>query len=305
MYQRILAPLDGSAFSEQALPVAAAIAGRTSATLHLAIVHEPLPIDTLAQDGSYLDTQLRRWQEEYLHEVSSRVEEGGARAPVTDVMEGPAAPTLEAYAAEKDIDLIVMATHGRGGLTRAWLGSGADRLIRHVIVPILLIRPDEDEPAEPPVARETLFRRIVVPLDGSPLGEAVLGPATQLGGLEDAEFDLVRAVGSPMPIGPRARAASAYPEDRHESKRQEANTYLTRVADRLRQGGTRQIRTSVPVAGTPATAILEHASQTGADLIAMSTHGHGRIARTLLGSHADKVVRAAEIAVLIYLPGGA
>lgn len=306
MFHKILAPLDGSAFSEQALPLALTIAARTSAALHFVVVHEQLPIDTFAQDGSYLDVQLRRWQGEYLDELRGKVEDGGAPAPATEVLEGPAAPTLEAYAAENGIDLIVMATHGRGGLTRAWLGSVADRLVRQVTMPLLLVRPEQDEPPSPVIAREELFHRILIPLDGSDLAEAILEPATSLGDLEDSEYDLVRVVPPPPPIGPRVRIEAPETDgDAQERLRAAAESYLGGVADRLQQPTSRRVRTSVQLTDSTAGGILAHAEASGADLIAMSTHGHGRLTRTLLGSHADKVLRAANVPVLIHHPPAA
>lgn len=303
MYHRILAPLDGSAFSEQALPLALAIAARTSAALHLVVVHEQLPIDTFAQDGSYLDVQLRRWQREYLDELSGKVADGGAPSPVARVLEGVASPTLEAYAAENDIDLIVMATHGRGGLTRAWLGSVADRLVRQVSMPVLLVRPEQEEPPSPVIAREDLFRRILIPLDGSDLAEAILEPATSLGDLDGPEYDLVRVLASPLPIGPRPRVETAETDaDAQAQQLAEAENYLSGVAERLQQGTSRRVQTSVQVADSTAGAILAHAEASRADLIAMSTHGHSRLTRTLLGSHADKILRAANVPVLIHHP---
>ena len=74
------------------------------------------------------------------------------------------------------MDLVALTTHGRGPLGRFWLGSVADTLVRHLHVPTLLIRPREGvSPAADPVPK-----RILVPLDGSPRAEQILGPTAEL-----------------------------------------------------------------------------------------------------------------------------
>ena len=83
--------------------------------------------------------------------------------------------------------LVVMTTHGRGAVSRFWLGSVADKLVRQLPMPVLLVRPHEPAPdfAHPPI-----FRRALIPLDGSTLAEQILPHALGLGGLTQAEFTL-------------------------------------------------------------------------------------------------------------------
>src|SRR4029079_10340123 len=101
MYRSILVPLDGSPFSEHALPLALALARRTGATLHLAHVHAPLAAVYLDSAGfleDSLDSHVIQQQQAYLHAIAHRI---GAMAPVpvsSLILEGGIVPTLAEHA---------------------------------------------------------------------------------------------------------------------------------------------------------------------------------------------------------------
>ncbi|MBI4507043.1 MAG: universal stress protein [Chloroflexi bacterium] len=148
--QRILVPLDGSAFAEVALPHAVALAKQTGASLTLLSVLAPLPPAVLPQ-GTYLDwpkmqRDLHAETRSYLDGVRQRVAAEGLVVGV-DLREGDAAGAIVDTAQALRADVIVMATHGRSGLGRWTLGSVADRVVRSARMPVLLIRPQE-APAE-------------------------------------------------------------------------------------------------------------------------------------------------------------
>jgi nucleotide-binding universal stress UspA family protein len=161
----VMVPLDGSPFAEQALPWAIAIARKTRARLRLGMVHQspsPPPLDEAA--GllyARLELALMKSQREYLRRIASRIRAEGPIQTATALLQGVPAPALGRYAGEIGVDLVIMTTHGRGGIQRAWLGSVADQLVRSLEIPMLLIRPTEGEAPEPGV------EQIVVPLDGS------------------------------------------------------------------------------------------------------------------------------------------
>jgi nucleotide-binding universal stress UspA family protein len=95
-----------------------------------------------------------------------------------------------------DADLIVMTSHGRTGLSRMWLGSVADGVIRRSSVPVLLLRPVENENRH---AAAHVFKKILVPLDGSAVGADALPPAQALAHLSGARLVLLRVV-QPVPM---------------------------------------------------------------------------------------------------------
>ena len=146
------------------------------------------------------------------------------------------------------------------------------------------------------------FKRILVPLDGSALAEAVLDPAVSLGTPGVTTYTLLTVV-APLLVGvhPYPGRATAFDRDDLARRRQEAQTYLDRVAGELRRSAaTVDIRVTEHLQAAPG--ILETAAAEGVDLIALATRGRGALPRLVLGSVADKVVRGAETSVLVLRP---
>ncbi len=292
----ILVPLDGSTFSEQALSAAIELAKRMGARLHLVRAHQlpPVPMtpELAGAPTGVLEQSIREAEQEYLGTVANRCMEAGVSAR-TDLLDGPAAMALAAYAQEVGIDLIVMTTHGRGGISRAWVGSVADALVRRCTTPVLLLRPDEA--GEVPTV---LAKHVLIPLDGSDLSAGIVDAATMLGSLSDARYTLLYVnvvVAPPLGLGvdgpPIPFAASL----------SEARSWLDSVAARLRRRGL-AVETDVLTHTTAAQGILDWAGENDVDLIALATHGRGGWSRMALGSVADKVMRGAHVPVLLYRP---
>jgi nucleotide-binding universal stress UspA family protein len=158
MYRRIVVPLDGSALAERALPQAQELARLGGAPLHLVRV---VDLTRLEQYGAYglaleygglatvLDDEAGTARA-YLDGVAKRSSAARVTA-TTEVRRGLAAREL--VAAVRPGDLVVMATHGRGGLSRWLLGSVAEDVVRQAPVPVLLVRTGtEPAAAEPAVA---------------------------------------------------------------------------------------------------------------------------------------------------------
>jgi nucleotide-binding universal stress UspA family protein len=310
MYRSILVPLDGSTFGEHALPLAASIVRRAGARLTLAHVHEPMA--TLYGEGAIalsddLDAHARREKSAYLDQVLARMGSAAPKSTATLLLEGGVTEAIREQVVRDKVELVVMTTHGRGPLGRFWLGSVADKLLRQLTVPLLLVHPNEKSPD---VAAEAAFKHILIPLDGSDLAERMLSPATALGELMGAHFTLLRLV---KPVHPRlpyteglsiAQLAGEILDQIEKLQgelRNEAQDYLTGLAERLRARSLR-VQTRVAVDEHPATAILHEAAACGADLIAMETHGRGGLSRLFLGSVADKVLRGTTFPVLLHHP---
>lgn len=298
----ILVPLDGSPFAEQALPWAMALARAGSSRLRLALVHRcfPAPVDRAGRRLFVrMELAVRKSERDYVRGIASRARAEGLRVS-TAMLEEPVGPALARYTRDIGLDLVVMSTHGRGPLQRAWLGSVADYLARTLEVPLLLVRPREsDQPIGEPSAAE-----ILVPLDGSPLGEAALRPAAAVAGLLGAELSLLQVV---APVEQLAAPPLAFPTGFDErittERRNQAQDYLDRVAARLRETGV-PAKGVAQLGGYPAEAILEAARAPGVGMIALATRGHGGLRRVALGSVADKLIRAAELPVLLVRPRG-
>ena len=147
MYRKIMIPLDGSELAECVLPHVEAITngcGVPEVVFVRVVEHVDLQPDwDYAADKELrqsMDAEIRARAEDYLREIASRVNYQGAKVN-TMVISGKAAESLSDYAQESDTDLIVIATHGRSGVSRWIWGSVADRLLRSSKVPVLMVRP--------------------------------------------------------------------------------------------------------------------------------------------------------------------
>jgi len=300
MHRRVLVPLDGSSFAEHALPYGSLAAGHWQAMLELVLVHTSYSVATM--DAAIHET-VQRWQADqrereagYLEAVATRLREkcGVDARPV--LLTGGVADALAHYAARNSPDLIVMTTHGRGGLERAWLGSVADSLIRQVAAPILLIRPNEQEPALGDC--RPLFRHIVVALDGSELAEHALQTVSGLAD-EESLISLLRVVSPPRrPVSSYLPHAAQLSRQLTEERAQDAEAYLHEVAERLRTQYPR-VELHVLTDYRPADAIVRWSREHAVDGIALSTHGRAPALRLLLGSITDEVVRYGSVPVLV------
>lgn len=303
MYRSILVPLDGSPFSEYALPIARAVASRSGAPLRLVHVHVPLdglPIDGVPLVDPQLDQESRDYERAYLERLRQEIPAELERPTMVALLDGSVAAALAEEIRASCADLVVMTTHGRSGLTRVWLGSVADTLIHHVAVPLLLLRPHES--ASPP-EHVTTFRRIIIPLDGSLFAEQIIDRALGLDPARQAEYILLQVIEPFVRLGYGGAASVPISAEYEVSMHRQTATqrYLESVAQHMRAGG-RQVRTQVAIEERPAVVILRYAQEHQADLIAMATHGRGGPARLLVGSVADKVLRGADCPVLLYRP---
>jgi nucleotide-binding universal stress UspA family protein len=296
MYRHIVVPLDGSGFAEAALPTAAGIAHRTEGRLELVMVHQPQLTGANPAAAMELDGRIRQGEGAYLAQQASRIPSADV-AVASVVLDGPVVSTLVAHTRFLNAALVVMSTHGRGGLSRFFLGSTADRLVRELHCPILLVRPTQS----PTAFGLGNVRRILVPLDGSTLAECIIDQlGTCLPGM--AALELIRVVVPPILTPPPMAGAS--PPIAAEVLDQElavADQYLQAVAARLRTQGFAARAAVVPDL-SPAAAITARAEERQCDAIAIATRGLGGLERALLGSVADKVIRTAQVPVLVWNP---
>jgi len=289
----ILVPLDGSTFAEAALPIALRFARDAKATLALVAVLE----DEWVQAGSWPADALRVELEEYLEGVVRKLGEHDVPRVTIAVADGPVARTLENYAAGEGVRFIVMSTHGRGAVNRAWLGSVADHVVRHVAIPVVLVRPPE--PPSESLGEAPPFRAMLVPLDGSSRAEGVLEWVVRIAQPARSECRLLTVVPPPPRFTtPYLPHAAREVRESLECGRERAEKYLVGAAQRLREAGL-AVTTKVEVGIRPAAGILRAADDPTVDLVAIATHGRSGVSRIMLGSVADKVVRGADLPVLV------
>jgi nucleotide-binding universal stress UspA family protein len=299
METRILVPLDGSPLAEQALSCAVTVGRGLAAELVLfRAVSVPSDarkhLDGGAMKESNLLERLDAEAGEYLDEVADRVRLAGLSVrPV--VQHGPAPEAIVDYAEQMDVWLITMATHGYSGIKRWTHGSVAERVLQAASVPVLMVRAQEKDAEDS--QQLTLCRRILVPLDGSEMAEQVLSPVTSVAQAVAAEVFLFQVAvdQSASMFGSDWFFATA--DGEFEEEEREAQAYLERVADSLREGGIK-VFTGTQM-GPVAESIVEYAEANHIDLMAMCTHGRTGLARWALGSVADRVLRAGGVPILL------
>ena len=156
MYKKIMVPLDGSDLAECVIPhVAAMTSGFKSTEVILVRVVNPvhLPISVPAQgtfgftekDRHRLDTNRKRAAKNYLEKTMADLKVPGTVFNY-DVLEGNPANVMADYAAENEMDLIIIASHGRSGVSRWVMGSVAERMVRISCVPVMMVRAPGCEP---------------------------------------------------------------------------------------------------------------------------------------------------------------
>jgi nucleotide-binding universal stress UspA family protein len=304
MLDKILVTLDGSEFGEHAIPFAKAIAEKTKADVNLSHVSccEP-PTDLLQNTPfQYEGVSMKAYEEKHAEEQRKYLRERAASLQAelpgvevdSSLLEGYVTEAIERHARAIDAKLVIMTTHGRTGVSRAWLGSVADSLVRQSNYPLLVIRPLEDGTSFP----DPQFKHFLVPLDGSPIGEKILEPTVALGKAMGARFTLLHVVAPHVTVGARV---SPLPAGHLKERLGKAEEYLSGVTQRLKAEGV-EAEPVIESHFAPARAILNTAESKDVDLIAIATHGYTGVKRALLGSVTDKVLRAARWPLLLERP---
>jgi nucleotide-binding universal stress UspA family protein len=209
-----------------------------------------------------------------LQAISQQLLDTGMTARVA-LERGPAADVILEVARRRDVDLIVMSSHGDGGATRWLLGSVADAVCRKARLPLLIVpaRCEREPLSDRPL-------RVLVALDGSELAERALRVVEKWSADVNFQPILLRVIDhSQAPI------------------REEAERYLADIANALPAGLDRaSVRVEV---GSATGAIMRVADEENVDMIAMGTRVRGGLARAVLGSVAAGTLHLARVPVLV------
>ncbi|HEX9886787.1 MAG TPA: universal stress protein [Longimicrobiales bacterium] len=304
MIQKILVPLDGSGFGEDTLPYAATLARHAQLDIEVAHVHVPHPPDHLLANTQYqyegvdlaeYDLADRTEEQAYLAGVVAKLGDTSGREVRAVILDGLVADAIDVYTRSTEPGLILMGTHGRTGFSRAWLGSVADALVRQAPWPVLLVRPSCGGCGDPVAP----FNHVLIPLDGSERSERIVAPTMDLVAGSETRVRLLQVVRPSAVFGTQVLPVSA---GAVAEARRKAIQYLEGVAegiaDRVSAVGIEVIESTQPAQG-----ILEVAERESVDLVALATHGYRGVRRALLGSVADKVLRGADVPLLLLGPG--
>jgi len=296
---QFLVPLDGSPLAEQAISCAVTLGRGQQAQLVLfRAVSIPSNVwtrlDSLDLEEGGLIDRFDAEANDYLRGVAGLVQLAGLEVRCV-VQHGPAAEAIVDCAEQMDIQKIVMATHGYGGIKRWTHGSVAERVLQAASVPVLLVPAQEEDSIDS--QQLMLCRRILVPLAGSEMAEQALSPATSVAQAVGAEVFLFQ-VAVDQPATMVAGDWFLLPtEGEFEENEREALAYLERVAGPLRKEGI-QVSTATKI-GPVADSIIGYAEVNQIDLIAMCTHGRTGLVRWVFGSVADRILRAGGVPILL------
>ena len=292
--RRILIPLDGSELATVAIPWARALSTPDTELVLFRAVPDPTPMSELAGTSAFpierVIARHRHVADDYLDAVAGVLRDVTPTISIASNVGDPSELILR-IVRERDVGMVIVASHGRGFLGRVVVGSVADRVARASEVPVLVIHPHRGAMPAPADAKARIDR-LVVPLDGSELARQALPVAQALATRLGCPVHLVRAL-------PTREELATHPDsvkvDYYEGMIAAATETLESEAGRLRASGI--VVTSGSLIGAPAATILD---ELGAhDLIVMTSHGQGGVRRWLLGSVAERLIRAGEAPVLL------
>lgn len=307
MYKKILVPLDGSKLAEEVFKQAKELVVQLDLELVLLHVYEPDQEDFTPMYQAYLDhsyAMIMREANAYrgikvFHEHCTPV------SGKCEAIAGCAAEEILNYAEGNDIDIILMATHGRSGIKRWLMGSVANKVLRASKVPVCLVRSGTPEEM---VDSKWAARRLLVPLDGSEMAEAILPHVEKLAKQRSADLvdiTLIRVCESPFvtinyPESIMALTRVEYVKHMQRKLKEGCQQYLEGVENRLKDVGVNAH--SEVLTGQPAQEIISYVHKGHFDLIAMCTHARSELGQLVFGSVADKVLHGVSNPIFLVRP---
>ena len=286
IYNRVLVLLDGSSAAEFAIRFGSDLAAKHDAELILLYLdYLPVPVgeDEYVENGARSREQI----EAHLDGLRKGLRAAGIRTHIEHVSTRDLAGTLSKMIEAERVSIVVMSTQGRAAMTRWLFGTGVERALNDFPVPLLLVRP--------------MYQRIIVPLDGSRWSESAIPRASELARVHDAELVLLHIY--------QARGGDyadqwvlAGQQQIAEQSLGQMQEQLVAMRNRLRQEGLRA-REVIIRGSSPAQAICDFVeSEDGISMVVMSTHGRTGLARWLVGSVAQQVIKHARCPVTLVHP---
>jgi nucleotide-binding universal stress UspA family protein len=309
MYQKMLVPLDGSELAEVVFTYVKELAGRMNMDVILLQVCPPALREFIPMQKAYMDRaadtirrQSRAVQKKMGIEPEDKLIEVKSELTV-----GHPADEILRYTEENNVDLILMASHGRSGIRRWAMGSVADKILRASKAPVFLVRPKV--PDETPYDKWKEIT-IIVPLDGSELAESALPHVEALAkqrGTEPIEVVLLRVSETPAMPAYYAPELSEVPLNWAEYAQQEtvrrkrvAAEYLAGIEQRFKDSKI-NVRSEV-LEGKPTDEIVAYVPKNPFSVVVMATHGRAGLSRWVHGSVAEYVVLGVSNPVLLIGP---
>jgi len=284
---KILCPVDFFPASDAAVNYAVGLAANYDARIHLLHVVAPLVPTAYeyAIDTTAIMDSIEKNATEEMKTLAARAKEAGVCADM-ELRIGDVYDQIKECIEAETPDLVVMGTHGRRGVERWFMGSTTEKLMRHSPVPLLTISASGEK-----VATAPRFRRILVTTDFSDGTADALAHAFSVAQENDSRIMLLHVV--------------------HDATADVSGKYR----DSLIKGVDKQLKDLISAearnwcdvvicvkTGVPYRIILRTLEDEKVDLLVMNIHGKGMLDRALLGSTAERVVRAASCPVMLIPP---
>jgi nucleotide-binding universal stress UspA family protein len=290
MLEKILVPLDGSELGEITLAYAGELAIALGSEVQMVCATERHDAETRHMCSLYLNKLAER--------LYTRVKRGNPVAEVkTVVVNGEAAEILLEHAEKEKINLIVLSSHGHSGFIPRTIGSNASKIIQKSQIPVLLVRASKGT-----IKRRSagLFQKIIVPLDGSPMGEAALPYVIEIAKAFKSTVIILRVVETEQRVHTIGGTDHfLYNENLIEQMKTEASIYLSRIHKKLGKNITVQ---TVMRTGDAAREIIKLSDEESGNIVAMSSHGKSGLTRWVLGSTSSKILQAGKTPLLLVRP---
>lgn len=289
---QILVPTDFSDNAQHAVDYAVDLAKRCSAKLHL--LHTPVVPTYLLMDLSYSPgpeavTRILNDSQEALDAQAKAIADAGVEL-FTAIREGTVHEVIRDYAKEHDVDLVVVGTHGRTGVSKLMYGSVTERVIKTVHTPILVVPPGGHE--KPPTS-------IVISYDFSGPSRRAAEVARAIHGVFGGSLHLVHSYLDVWgEYTDRGAVVGEAAEKRREALRLGLQEMLEADSKEIFSMDPQSVQTHL-VTGDPAGGILQVAEDVDATLICAGTTGKSGIERLLIGSVARRLLHESQVPLLL------
>jgi nucleotide-binding universal stress UspA family protein len=300
MFDHILIPLDGSQLAECVLPHVIAIARTFDTEITLLRMLEKKQAGTSAQLFDLLNWQINKTRAAlYLEKTKAYFQESGLQAR-TIVLEGLEAEGITEFAQNQGMKLIILSSHGRNGLTQWGISNITQKIILSAPTSLLIVRAHQPGAYPGELAETPVYKRILVPLDGSQRAENVLPIITQLAHFHQSQIHLVQVVQTPEMARqmPPAREDIDLSNRLVARNREEAGRYLEQVKLRSYLEGI-AVQTHLMTSDNAAVALHQLAEQEQIDLVTLSAHGYSGMHQWPYGSMVNNFILYGKVSLLI------
>ncbi len=293
MFKKILIPLDGSSLAECVLSHAVSLSLANHSQIHLLRVMNPVSSEVRISSGDPFEWNFRKVEAEtYLKNISLKFVDLGVETHVLTA-EGKTADTIIEYAHNQGIDLILISSHGKSGLTGWNVSSVVQKVIFRAHTSIMIIRAYQPVQVEP-----FCYGRILLPLDGSQRAESVLQIAIELSRFWKAELLVAHVIARPqMPRWkPLSQEEIQLAEKIVECNRVEATQYLAELKHRF----ALQLETHLFVSDKVASSLHRFVKDQDVDLVVLTAHGFSGETAWPYGSMVFTFIAYGSSPLLIY-----